>query len=75
MRTSGPGKSVYLEIGIWYDEQQEAIHITAKDIPDFHTTVRRKPESKRGHPNLFDKLSKCLRDNDAPAPELVPQDL
>ena len=75
MRRSKPGKTVYLEIGVWYNEDQESIHITAKGVDGFHTTVNRNPESKRGHPNLFDKLAKCLRDSDAPAPAPVVRDL
>ena len=68
MRKSKPGKSVYFEIGVWYDETQGAIHVTAPGVPGFHTTVRQDPRLKRGHPNLFDKLAKCLRDKGAPAP-------
>ena len=48
MRTSKPGKSVYLDVGIWYDEGQGHIHITAKNVKGFHTTVSADPESKRG---------------------------
>jgi len=68
MRTSEPGKSVYLDVGIWYDEEQGHIHLTAKGVPGFHTTVNGDATSKRGHPNLFNKLAKCLRDAGAPAP-------
>jgi len=70
MRTSEPGKSVYLDVGIWYDEKQGHIHMTAKNVPGFHTTVADNPASKRGHPNLFMKLAKCLRDSGAPHPEI-----
>ena len=68
MRKSKPGKSVYLDVGVWYDEEQGHIHITAKDVHGFHTTVNSNPSSKRGHPNLFDKLAQCLRESGAPAP-------
>ena len=68
MRKSKQGNSIYFEIGVWYDETQESVHVTAPGIPGFHTTVRQDPKLKRGHPNLFDKLAKCLRDEGAPAP-------
>ena len=74
MRISEPGNSVYLGVGIWYDERQGHIHITAKGVPGFHTTVAPDPRSKRGHPNLFEKLAKCLRDSGAPAPAKVSDD-
>lgn len=71
MRKSEPGNSIYFEVGVWYDEEQGSIHMAAKGAPGFHTTVRQDPTLKRGHPNLFKKLVKCLRDNGAPAPPEV----
>jgi hypothetical protein len=65
---SKPGKSVYLEMGIWWDEAQGHIHMTAKNVPGFHTTICADPSSVRGHPNLFMKLAKVLRDQGAPHP-------
>lgn len=65
---SGPGRSIYLEVGVWWDAEQGHIHLTAKNVPGFHTTVSAKPDSKRGHPNLFAKLAKVLKDNGAPHP-------
>ena len=69
MRTSEPGNSVYLEIGVWYKEETGSIHIASNDVPDFHTTVRADAKLKRGHPNMFRKLAKILRDSGAPAPK------
>ncbi len=68
MRSSEPGKSVHLEIGIWFDEKQNRIHIAAKGVQGSHTTIAPNAESKRGHPNLSRKLAKCLRDEGAPHP-------
>jgi hypothetical protein len=68
---SGPGKSVYLEVGIWWDEAQGQIHLTAKNVDGFHTTVSNDPNSKRGHPNLFRKLAKVLKDTGAPHPAVT----
>lgn len=70
LEASGPGRSVYMEIGIWWDAEQGHIHLTAKNVPGFHTTVSADPNSKRGHPNLFAKLAKVLRDNGAPYPAI-----
>ena len=69
MRKSDPGNSIYLEIGVWYDEAKDSIHIASNDVADFHTTVRADAKLKRGHPNLFEKLARNLRDNGAPAPQ------
>ncbi|MCY4394911.1 MAG: hypothetical protein OXC10_07240 [Rhodospirillaceae bacterium] len=74
MRKSEPGNSIYLEIGVWYDEAKDSIHIASNDVVDFHTTVRADAKLKRGHPNLFRKLAKILRDNGAPAPQDEPSD-
>jgi hypothetical protein len=74
MRASKPGNSVYLNVGIWYDETQGHIHLTAQGVDGFHTTVCNEPASKRGHPNLFRKLAKCLEDAGAPGPSISPVD-
>lgn len=67
-RSSKPGKSVYLDVGVWYDTEKDHIHLTAKDVDGFHTTVNGNSDSLRGHPNLFMKLAKVLRDAGAPHP-------
>ena len=70
MATTKPGKTVYLEIGVWYDEKRGDIHIADKDR-GFITTVNANPASDRGHRNLFNKLAKCLRKAGVPAPDTV----
>ena len=69
-------RSIYFEVGVWYNEKTGSIHMTAKDFrhAGFHTTVRPDPKLKRGHPNLFMKLSRCLRDSGAPAPQEIAPD-
>tara|TARA_B100001939_G_C16423234_1_gene397428 strand:- start:48 stop:284 length:237 start_codon:yes stop_codon:yes gene_type:complete len=69
MKKSELGKTVYLEMGVWYNEEQGSIHLAAKGVEGFHTTVNANDESKRGHPNLFMKLARCLRDAGAPYPK------
>ncbi len=73
-QVSKKGNAVYLEAGIWYDAEQDMIHLTVKDVPGFHTTVNREPGNMRGHPNLFAKLAGVLKEHGAPAPEIIPKD-
>lgn len=68
MRKAKHGKSVYLDVTIWYAEDTGKIHIVVPAVQGVHTTVNDNPESKRGHPNLFMKLARCLRKAGAPAP-------
>ena len=75
LRKSEKGNTVYFGIGIWFDEEGNCIQIrhapeTKPDGVQLVTTVRADPSSKRGHPNLFRQLSKVLRDNGAPAPDV-----
>ena len=52
MRTSKPGNIVYLDLGAWYNEEREEIHLTARNVEGFHSTVSNDPASKRiGNPN------------------------
>lgn len=68
IETSKPGKSVYVKMGMWWDEEQGHIHMTAPGVHGFHTTVNANAESKRGHPNLFMKLARALREGGVPHP-------
>lgn len=70
MEKSEPGNAIYVKVGVWLDQKTGAIHIAGKDVSKFHTTVNNKPASKRGHPNLFMKLAKCLREAGAPHPAI-----
>jgi hypothetical protein len=63
---SKPGKSVYVRMGVWWDENQGHIHLTAPGVEGFHTTLNSTPGSN----NLFRKLAKLLRDEGAPHPPL-----
>ena len=70
METSKLGNAVYLEVGVRFDEDHGHIHLTAKNVHGFHTTVTNNPASKRGHPNLFAKLAKVLKEAGAPHPKI-----
>jgi len=57
-----PPKSVYLKLGIWYDEKHGHIHLASRDKRFRHTTVTNDSSSKlRYHPNLFNKLKAVLQ--------------
>ena len=47
--------------------------LTVRGDAAFHSTVNANPQSKRGNPNLFHKLAKCLRAVGAPHPP-IPED-
>ena len=67
--TKGSGKTGTLTIGLWFDETAGDIHLS---IPDHGlSTVNADPTSKRGHPHLFNKLAKVLRDAGKPHPAVV----
>lgn len=62
------GHTAYLNIGAWYDDQTGHIHLTLPRSGWFHTTVSPDPASKRGHPNLYEKLARALKEANVPAP-------
>ena len=64
-------KTVKLDVSIWYNEKTSRIHVAGKNIggtEKFISTVHSDPDSMRGHPNLFRKLVKCLKEAGAPYP-------
>ncbi len=65
---SKPGRSVYVRVGVWWNEEQGHIHLTAQGVPGFHTTLNNIPGSKRCHENMFKKLAKLLKDEGVPHP-------
>ena len=71
-RSKRGGKTVYLEhVGIRWNEETGRIHIYVKGEAEFVSTVSADPRSRRGNPNLFYKLAKCLHAAGAPHP-LIP---
>jgi alpha-glucuronidase len=63
------GKTAKVTIGLWFDEKAGDIHLS---IPDHGlSTVNADAASKRGHPHLFNKLAKVLRDQGKPHPAVV----
>ena len=63
------GKTGTLTIGLWFDEAAGDIHLR---LPDHGlSTVGADATSKRGHPHLFNKLAKVLRDQGKVHPAVV----
>ncbi len=63
-------KTMKLDLGIWYNEKTGHIHLAAVD--QFISTVSLDPKSIRYHPNLYNKLAKCLADAGLPYPSPSP---
>lgn len=66
--------TAYLNIGAWYDQATGHIHLTLPHSGWFHTTVTDRATSKRGHPNLYGKLARALREAGVPGPVVVETD-
>jgi len=62
------GNTAYLNLGVWYDRETGHIHMTLPHSGWFHTTVCNEATSKRGHPNLFAKLARALKEAGVPGP-------
>jgi hypothetical protein len=67
-KSESGGNTAYLNVGIWYNSDTGHIHMTLPHSGWFHTTVTDDAKSKRGHPNLFAKLSRALREAGVPRP-------
>jgi hypothetical protein len=64
--TEQRGKTGKVTIGLWFDEDAGDIHLS---IPGQGlSTINGDATSKRGNPNLFNKLAKALRDQGKPHP-------
>lgn len=72
-RSERGGNTAYLEVGVWYNAETGHIHMTLPNSKWFHTTVNNDVASKRGHPNLFAKLARALKEAGAPGP-VVPDE-
>lgn len=62
-------KTAYARVGLWFNEATGHIHLS---IPGQGlSTVNAVPESRRGHPHLFNKLAKVLRDQGKHHPAII----
>lgn len=74
IRRSEKGNAAYLNVSVWYEAQTGHIHLTLPNSDWFHTTVNGDENSKRGHPNLFAKLARVLKEAGVPGPEVSKTD-
>lgn len=72
MDESNPGKTVRLDVSIWFNEDQNNSHIASREGCEFFSTMSADTSSKRGHPNLFFKLARCLKQAGVPHP-VIPE--
>lgn len=61
MKRSGKGKTVYAEIGVWR-EADGSIHLTIKGVKNGHVAVNADPSKRNGHPTLFARLDRLLKE-------------
>ena len=69
MSPTKKAKTVTFEVSIWWNPEDQSIHLASKEAGKFILTVNRDPTSLRGHPKLFCELAKVLKAAGAPAPE------
>jgi hypothetical protein len=62
-------KTAYSSVGIWFDSEAGDIHLSIEG--QGLSTVNGNATSKRGHPHLFNKLAKVLRDQGMPHPAII----
>lgn len=63
------GKAVRIDdIGVWYDAPSDRIHVTHREVRNFHVAVGPDAEKPNGHPALYRALAECLRLAGAPCP-------
>lgn len=70
-RSDRGGNTAYLSVGAWYDAKTGHIHLTLPHSGWFHTTVSPDADSTRGHPNLYGKLTRALKEAGVPAPDVA----
>jgi hypothetical protein len=79
MKRSAGKHTIYLTVGVWYNEEARDIRLSfkgasEKGVPMRPTTVSSDPTSKRGHPHLFRKLALCLKQAEMPHPPIEDDD-
>lgn len=68
---AGKGKSVKMQVSLWYQEKTGYIHMNLSDGGEGLTSVGKDPKQPaRYHKNLYRKLANILKSQGAPHPEL-----
>lgn len=65
------GKTATFTVTAWYNEESGHIHLAMPDSDWFISTVNADPASSRGHPNLYRKLARALKEQGKPAPDVA----
>ncbi|HET7576792.1 MAG TPA: hypothetical protein VFK19_09560 [Sphingomicrobium sp.] len=68
------GNTAYLNVGAWFNPETGHIHLTLPHSKWFHSTVNPDPASVRGHPNLYNKLARALKEAGVPGPQVADSD-
>ncbi len=55
-------KYVRMEINFWYEGKVRGIHVSSNDVPRFHVSLIEDPDSRRGHPTLYNRLKTILQE-------------
>jgi hypothetical protein len=73
-RAESGNKTVYLNIAAWYNPDTGRIHLSLPHTSWFVTTVHDNATNVRGHPHLYGKLARALREGGVPGPAVVETD-
>ena len=65
MKRSKKGNAVYAGIGFWR-QSDGSIHLTIKGATGAHVTINADPAKRNGHPTLFSRLDKLLKEAKTP---------
>ena len=74
-RGAGNGRAarvrpVYVDVGIWFSEGTGEVHLAVSGFKNTYVTLTNKPTSDHGHPELYRKLARVLKEVGAPCPDL-----
>ena len=68
MPSSKNQKRARIEIEFWFEEDG-SIRVTSDAGPDFHVRVRAEPLKRNGHPSLYRRLARILKDASTAIPK------
>lgn len=66
---SSAEKTARLNLSVWYKPETGHIHLALPETDWFITTVNDEETSKRGHPHLYRKLARALKEAGLPGPD------
>jgi hypothetical protein len=69
--SSGRGRTVYTEIGIWWTEGNNYINLTIPGLENGHVAISGDVSKPYGHPKLYARLVQALTQMGAPHPGVI----